>query len=252
MSGHSKWHNIKVKKMAMDAVRGKAFTRHAKLIQIAARLHNDGDPSTNSALRVAIDNAKADSVPNANIERAIKKGLGELKGEQMAEVLYESYAPGSVACMIECLTDNRNRTIGNVRSAIEKHGGRWAEGGSVGYLFDRKGVVHAEKAGLTTLPEDLELALIDFGAEDIAASDGSITVTCAMQGWPQIRDVLKSNGFEVSKAGLEYVAKTHTAITDAETAKKLLAFVEAIESDDDVSEVHHNAEISDALAAQLG
>lgn len=140
MSGHSKWANIRVKKTAQDARRGKIFTKHAKLIEIAAR-SGGGDPNTNSLLRTAIDNARAENVPNTNIERAIKKGIGALGGSQMEEVLYACYLPGNVACLIECLTDNRNRTIGSLRATIEKNGGKWADVGSVLFLFERKAIV---------------------------------------------------------------------------------------------------------------
>src|SRR3989344_6263466 len=133
MSGHSKWANIRVKKTAQDAKRGKVFTKHAKLIEIAAR-KGGGDPETNSALRAAMENARAENVPNANIERAMKKGMGEGGDSQMEEVLYACYLPGGIACLIECLTDNRNRTISSLRAIIEKNGGKWANVGSVAFL----------------------------------------------------------------------------------------------------------------------
>ncbi len=126
MSGHSKWANIRVRKTAQDKVRGKIYTRHAKFIEIAARAKG-GDPVTNPSLRTAIDNAKADNVPNANIDRAIKKGTGDLKGEQMAEIMYAAYGPGGVACLIECLTDNKNRTLANLKTAMNKHDGNFTE-----------------------------------------------------------------------------------------------------------------------------
>src|SRR3989338_4683340 len=178
MSGHSKWANIRIRKGAQDAKRGKIYTRHARLVEMAART-GGGDPFSNNALKNAIENAKIDSVPNANIERAIKKGTGALQGDAMAEVLYAAMGPGGVACLIECLTDNKNRTINNVRTVIEKHGGRWTELGSVQWMFGRKGVVVAKKvdgksdygSGLRRdelqIAEDLELKLIDAGAEDI-------------------------------------------------------------------------------------
>ena len=140
MSGHSKCANIRVKKTAQDAKRGKIFTRHARLIEMAASV-GGGDPRSNASLRVAIDNAKEDSVPNDNIERAIKKGTGALKGEAMQEVLYAAYLPGGVACLIECLTDNRNRTTANVKNTVSKHGGNFAETASVQWMFQRKGLV---------------------------------------------------------------------------------------------------------------
>lgn len=247
MSGHSKWHNIRVKKMATDAKRGKINTRHARLIEIAAQ--RGGDPSMNPGLRTAIDNAKADSVPNANIERAIKKGTGELKGERMEEVTYAAMGPGGVACLIECLTDNKNRTLGNVKMAISKGGGTFAEGGSVLWMFDRKGVVSAMKEGV--VPKDIEameLELIDFGAENIDHDGDHLTVQTGAADWPNIRDFLTQNGWKIGDAGLKFVPTQKTTVADAETAKKLMDFLERVEEDDDVSEVHTNADITAELA----
>lgn len=249
MSGHSKWSTIKHKKGAADAKRGKIFTKHAKLIEIATREGGGGDPGMNTKLATAIENAKMDNVPNANIDRAVKKGSGELKGEITAEVVYEAYAPGGAACIIECLTDNKNRTISNVRSGIEKRGGKWAESGSVMFLFDRKGVVSAEKAG--GISDDQELQLIDAGAEDLSRNGDHISVTTDVRQWSKVRDVLKTMGATVHDAGLKYVAKQDVAITDVETAQKLMAFIEHLEEDDDVSEVHTNADISEEIAAKL-
>jgi len=247
MSGHSKWASIKHKKGAADAKRGKIFTRHAKLIEITAREGGSGDPVMNASLKTAIENAKAENVPNTNIDRAIKKGTGELKGEQTVAVTYEAYAPGGAACIIECLTDNRNRTLSSVRSTIEKRGGKWAESGSVSFMFDRKGVVIAKG----NVSDDVELALIDAGAEDIEVSGDIISVTTNAKQWGKVRNVLKEMGLTVQEAGLKYVAKQEVEITDVESAKKLMAFVEVIEEDEDVSEVHTNANISEEVAAQL-
>jgi len=240
MSGHSKWSTIKHKKGATDAKRGKVFTKHAKLIEIAAR---EGD----SALKAAIDNAKAANVPNNNIDRAVKKGSGELKGEATVAVIYEAYAPGGAACIIECLTDNKNRSLGNVRSTIEKRGGKWAESGSVMFMFSQKGVVIAEGE----LNDDIELELIDAGAEDIDSSGGMISVTTDASSWTKVRDALNAGGMTVQEAGLKYVAQQEVAITDVETATKLMDFIEAIEEDEDVSEVHTNADITEELVAAM-
>jgi len=247
MSGHSKWSTIKHKKGAADAKRGKIFTKHAKLIEIAAREGGGGDPDMNAKLATAIENAKADNVPNANIDRAVKKGSGDLKGDAMAAIIYEAYAPGGAAVIIECLTDNKNRTLSNVRSTIEKRGGKWAESGSVMFMFGRKGVVIA-KGSLT---DEAELELIDAGAEDIAKEDGMITVTTDAAGWNKARDVLKNAGCDVQEAGLKYVAAQDVSIADVESAQKLMDFIEAIEEDDDVADVHTNADIDDAIASQL-
>lgn len=247
MSGHSKWANIKIRKGAQDKKRGKIFTRHSKLIEIAAREGGGGDPAMNPRLQTAIENAKADSVPNANIERAMKKGTGELKGDITESVIYEAYAPGSIACIIECLTDNKNRTLNNVRSAIEKRGGKWAVSGSVMFLFSRKGVITAKG----TIDDALELELIDAGAEDIDRHEGMVSVTTDMAHWTRVRDLLKVKGLEVEEAGLKYVAKQEVAVTDLPTAKSLMEFLEAIEEDEDVSEVHTNADIAEEVAQKL-
>ncbi|MCA9370529.1 MAG: YebC/PmpR family DNA-binding transcriptional regulator [Candidatus Peregrinibacteria bacterium] len=247
MSGHSKWSTIKHKKGAADAKRGKIFTKHAKLIEIAAREGGGGDLTMNAALKAAVDNAKADNVPNANIDRAMKKGTGELKGEATVSVTYEAYAPGGAALIIECLTDNKNRTLPNIRTIVEKRGGKMAESGSVMFMFSPKGVVIAQG----TMNDDLELALIDAGAEDIHPDGDLFTVTTNVTGWTKVRDVLKEQGYDVQEAGMKLIAQQEVPITEAETAEKLMEMIEAIEEDDDVSDVHTNADISDEVAALL-
>ncbi len=249
MSGHSKWASIKHKKGAADAKRGKIFTRHAKLIEIAAREGGSGDPGMNPSLKAAIDNAKAENVPNMNIDRAVKKGSGELKGEQTVAVTYEAYGPGGAAVIVECLTDNKNRTLSSVKSTIEKKGGKWAESGSVMWMFEKKGIVIAKADG--ELSDDVQLELIDAGAEDFETADGTVTVTTGPADWPKVRDAIKSAGMELEEAGMKYVAKQSAEIADAESAKKLMSFVEELEADEDVSEVHTNADISDEVASQL-
>ncbi len=243
MSGHSKWANIRIRKGAQDARRGKVYTRHARLIEMAART-GGGDPFSNNALKNAIENAKIDSVPNANIERAVKKGTGALQGEAMAEVLYAAMGPSGVACLIECLTDNKNRTISNVRSKIEKNGGRWTELGSVQWIFARKGIVIAKKMQWS---DALELQLIDAGAEDIDTSGETIDVTTDPAHWIPVRDLLKNASNEILTAGLGYVPSQKINIADKAAAEQLQKFIELIEEEDDVSEVHTNAEIADGI-----
>jgi len=249
MSGHSKWASIKHKKGPADAKRGKIFTRHAKLIEIAAREGGSGDPGMNASLKTAIENAKAENVPNANIDRAVKKGTGELKGEQTVAVTYEAYGPGGTAVIVECLTDNKNRTLSSVKSTIEKKGGKWAESGSVMWMFEKKGVVIAKLND--ELTDDLQLELIDAGTEDFEVSDRTLSVTTGPADWPRVRDALKAAGLEVEESGLKYVAKQDADISDAESAKKLMSFVEELEADEDVSEVHTNANITDEVAAAI-
>ncbi|PIP65536.1 YebC/PmpR family DNA-binding transcriptional regulator, partial [Candidatus Peregrinibacteria bacterium CG22_combo_CG10-13_8_21_14_all_49_11] len=235
-----KWANIRVKKTAQDAQRGKIFTRHAKLIEIAVREGGgNGDPDMNSSLQTAIDSAKADNVPNANIERAIKKGTGELKGEAMGEVLYAAMGPGGFACLIECLTDNRNRTLNNVRATVDKAGGRFADTASVQWMFERKGVLVAEAPEWS---DDIELALMDLGAEDIDREGDIVSVTTDQSHWTKVRDFLKGKGLEVKESGLKWVAKDMVKVVDPAVAEKLVTFIEKIEEDDDVSEVFTNAD----------
>ncbi|MBU0766718.1 YebC/PmpR family DNA-binding transcriptional regulator [Patescibacteria group bacterium] len=248
MSGHSKWASIKHKKGATDAKRGKIFTRHAKLIEICAREGGSGDPGMNPSLKTAIDNAKSENVPNINIDRAVKKGTGELKGDQTVAVTYEAYAPSGAAIIIECLTDNKNRTLSSVKSTIEKRGGKWAESGSVMWMFEKKGVVIGKG---NPISDDTELALIDAGAEDINSSDGLIEIKTEATNWSKVRDALKEAGYEVKEAGMKYIAKQEADISNAESARKLMDFIDAIEEDEDVAEVHTNANISDEVAAQL-
>jgi YebC/PmpR family DNA-binding regulatory protein len=252
MSGHSKWHNIRVRKTAQDAARGKIYTRHARLIEMAAR--HGGDPASNPGLRTAVDNAKADRVPNANIERAIKKGTGELKGDAIEEVMYAAMGPGGVACLIECLTDNKNRTLSNVKMAINKHGGSWAESASVLWMFQRKGLVSARKTEASKIAdlEEMELELIDFGAEDVEASGDTITVTTDLHDWTKVRDFFNDNGYEVITSGLKYVPTQKAEINDVASAQKLMDFVSAVEEDDDVSEVHTNADFSEEVMKKMG
>lgn len=250
MSGHSKWANIRVRKTAQDARRGKIYTKYARLIEIASR-EGGGDPTTNNRLRGLIDAAKAESVPNTNIERAIRKGTGELKGEAMQEVVYEAYGPSGSAFIIECLTDNRNRTLANVKATISRNGARFADAGSVTWMFERCGVVVAG-GGETGLGdrisdpkklEELELKLIDLGADDFSTTDDHLQVVTDGAKWSGIRDFLKGQGFVVESAGLQYVPK-QTAPVDGHTMLKIESLVEALEGDDDVSEVHTNAVVN--------
>lgn len=246
MSGHSKWNSIRHKKGSADAKRGKIFTKHAKLIGIAAREGGDSDPEMNSQLKTAIENAKVDNVPNTNIERAIKKGTGELKGAQTEAVMYAGLGPKNVALLIEGLTDNKNRTLSNLKVIIGRKGGKWAELSSVQWMFEQKGVVVAcVQDG--TKSEELELELIDAGAEDIEYSNNILTVTTAADNWPKVRDFLKKQGFNIEEAGLKYVAKQEVLLTEQEAAQKLMELVEAIEEDDDVTDVYTNADIAEGL-----
>lgn len=246
MAGHSKWHSIKHKKGANDKKRGKIFTKHAKLITIAAK--NGGDPDMNPSLRVAIDNAKAANVPNDNIKRAIAKGSGEGKDAvQMHEVMYEAYGPGGTAFMIEAITDNKNRTVANVKSQITKKGGNWAEPGSVAYMFSKKGQVTVSTEGKDA--EEMQLELIEVGAEDFEViGDTEMIVVCESKDVLKVKAAIEGLGIEVKEAQSAYVPANTVEIEDLDTAKKIMRLIEAIEEDDDVSDVHSNFEIAESIA----
>jgi YebC/PmpR family DNA-binding regulatory protein len=240
MSGHSKWHNIRVRKTATDARKGKVYTKYARLIEIAAR-EGGGDLSSNVRLRTLVDSAKSESVPNANIDRAIKKGTGELKGEAMQEVMYEGYGPNGAALLIECLTDNRNRSLTAVKTALSKNGGRFAENGSVLWMFERKGIIFTEKLSLTQDALDtLELELIDHGVEDCTVLNDSLEITTAMTHLADAREFLKTKNIMITSADLQYIPK-QTAPLDADSLSKLTELIDILEENDDVSEVHTNA-----------
>ncbi len=249
MSGHSKWHSIKHKKGAADAKRGKIFTMHSKLITIAAK-EGGGDPEMNSALRTAIDNAKAANMPNANIDKAIKRGTGELKdGAVFEEVMYEGYGPGGIALYVQALTDNKNRTVANVKSILTKNGGNMGTSGSVAYLFHKKGriVIKADPSKF----DEIELAAIDAGAEDIERGENSVDVYTAPGELHNVKKGLKDAGFEIESSELAFEPENTVKITDEEKAKKVLKFMEALEEDDDVSNVYSNFDISDEVMEKI-
>lgn len=248
MSGHSKWAKIKRGKAVEDAKRGKVFTRHAKLIEVASR--NGGDPSINPLLKQAIDNARADNVPFDNIERAIKKGTGEAKsGANIEEVIYEAFAPNGFALYIETLTDNRNRTITNLKTIINKSGGTMGEQGSVGYLFDRKGLITllSDKNNI----EEAELYSIDIGANDVAVDKDTLEVYTSPHDLMKIKTELESNGFKVESAKLIFISKTDMDVSNVEVARKLLDLIDSLEQDDDVLNVYTNANIDDDILASI-
>lgn len=248
MSGHSKWHSIKHKKGAADAKRGKIFTRHANLITIAAR--SGGDPTMNPTLRMAIDNAKKENVPNANIEKAVKRGTGEDKSAaQIDEVIYEGYGPGGTAVIVECLTDNTNRTYTNMRTVFNKNGGNLGKSGVVARMFDRKGVITVSLEGIDG--DEAELAAIDSGADDVQRSDDILEIHTSPNNLSSVADKLKEAGFEAQQAEVLLIPNQTVAVTDEEKAKKILNFIEALDDDPDVSNVSSNFDISDELMEKI-
>lgn len=250
MSGHSKWHSIKHKKAAEDAKKGKIFTKHAKLIAIAAR--GGGDPVMNPSLRLAIDNARAENMPRENIDRAIKKGTGEGKDAiVMEEIFYEGFGPGGAALYIETLTDNRNRTLTNVKHIFTKHGGNFGSAGTVGYLFKKRGVIDINVAEAGKSADDIELAAIDAGAEDVISDGETMTVYTEPTVVMKAKAALEAAGVKVVSASQTYVPQTNVKIEDLEVARQLLKLIDLIEEDEDVSEVFSNFDIPEEILEKL-
>lgn len=241
MSGHSKWATIKHAKGAADAKRGQLFTKFIKEISISAKM-GGGDPAANPRLRTAILKARAANMPKDNIERAIKKGTGELGGAIYEEKLYEGYGPGGVAILVEVLTDNNNRAAANVRNIFSKSGGNLGATGSVSYIFNRKGVIEydAEVVNEDTIMEEG----LEAGAEDIAAEDGVITVTTDPADFENVLEALQNKGFESVSASVSMVPDTYSSL-DVETTQKVLRLIDRLEEDDDVQNVYSNIDIPD-------
>lgn len=248
MSGHSKWHSIKHKKGAADAKRGKIFTKHAKLIYIVAR-DGGADPDMNPGLRTAIANAKADNVPNANIDKALKKASGDKGGEQMEEVMYEGFGQVGTMMYVQVITDNKNRSYTNVKIAFTKNGGNMGAAGSVGYMFDRKGVILAKAGSLDK--DEAELMAIDAGAEDISLDGDEFEIITSASELMKVRETLIELGFEVEKAEISYLAKDPVKIAGVEEARKVLKLMEALEDDEDVSNVYSNFDIPEDVLESL-
>ncbi|HEC21130.1 MAG TPA: YebC/PmpR family DNA-binding transcriptional regulator [Candidatus Peregrinibacteria bacterium] len=247
MSGHSKWHSIKHKKAATDAARGKVFARHAKLITIAAK--SGGNPEKNPTLRLTIEKAKADNMPNKNIERAVKKGTGELKeGAQLEETTYEGYGPGGIALMIKCLTDNKNRTIANVRSVLSNYEGRIGEKGCVGWMFKIRGLIILEAPPQEQ--EESTLEAIDLGAEDVKTGKDTLEVITSVENLEKIKKKLEERhslrSFEIT-----YLPDNDVLINDEKTAKKALQLLDELQEDDDVAEVYSNFDIPEEILTTL-
>lgn len=239
MSGHSKWSTIKRQKGAKDAARGAVFTKLGNLIAIAARA--GADPETNFALRLAIDRAKAANMPSANIQRSIDR-VKDKSAAQLQEVLYEGYGPGGVAILVECATDNTNRTYPEVKLAFSKHGGSIAEKGAVVFQFDHKGMIRVKATG-----DDLLMAALDAGAEDVQEEGGESVVYTDQKDLAKVRDALKEAGVEVTEAELTYVPNTTIEVTDASTAGKIMRLMDALDDCDDVSNTHVNFDIPEEL-----
>lgn len=246
MSGHSKWATIKHAKGAADAKRGQMFTKFIKEISIAARM-GGGDPNANPRLRTAILKARAANMPKDNIERAIKKGTGELGNATYEELTYEGYGPGGVAILVDVLTDNKNRAAANVRNLFGKNGGNLGSTGSVSYMFSRKGVIEYDASAVSE--DEIMEAALEAGADDVANEDGIITVTTDPSAFESALEALQAKGYESVSAGIEMVPDSYSTL-DAETTKKVLKLIDKLEEDDDVQNVYSNIDIPEGFEAE--
>ena len=248
MSGHSKWSSIKHKKGALDAKRGKLFTKLIREITVSAR-EGGGDMNANPRLRLAVQKAKDANMPSDNIERGIKKGTGELEGVSYENVSFEGYAPGGVAVIVDVLTDNRNRATSSVRATFAKRGGNMAGAGSVSFQFDKKGVFMVKRSDAT---EDALLdTALEAGAEDLTSDEDFFQITCAPQDFDKVRTGLTQKGVKLDSLELSMVPKNTVMVEDPDTAKKVLALVEDLEDNDDVQNVYSNFDIPDEILKQV-
>jgi YebC/PmpR family DNA-binding regulatory protein len=236
MSGHSKWSTIKRKKQTTDAKRGQAFTRIARELSITAR-EGGGDPDANFRLRLVMEKAKQANMPKDNIDRAIKRGTGELKGEILEEILYEGYAPNGIALLLDTLTDNRNRAVSDIRRILTRHGGKLAETGAVSYLFEQKGFISAEAAGAD--PEELALLVIDEGALDVNIDSSTLEIYTDPKDLQKLKETVEARDIELNAADLIMTPKTMTELSESDTFK-VMRIIEALEELDDVRQVYSN------------
>lgn len=241
MAGHSKWSNIKNKKGKEDAKRAKEFTKLGRYIMVAAK-EGGMDPDYNPSLKAAIEKAKAANMPNDNIDRAVKKGGGELGADNYEEIIYEGYGPGGIAVFVECLTDNRNRTAADVRHAFDKSGGNLGQSGCVTFMFDRKGILGVER--IDGLDEDeLMMTAIELGAEDVQAEEEGIEIITSPESFNEVRDGLKDENYEFAMAELTYIPQNTIELKDDDEIKNMEKLIDMLEDQDDIQEVYHNWEI---------
>lgn len=247
MAGHSKWANIKHRKEAQDNKKGKIFTKIARELTVAAKI-GGGDPASNSRLRLALDKARAANMPKDNVERAIKKGTGEGNDQVFEDITYEGYAPGGVGILVKTLTDNRNRTIMEVRTVITKRGGSMAEAGSVAWQFENKGIIEVPITACSE--DDIMNYALEAGAEDVVTDGDIYSITTEPSEFENVKKHLESNNIQIDFAELSMKPKT-TIDVEGEAAKKLIALVEALEDLDDVQEVYGNYKIDDSVFDEL-
>ncbi len=248
MSGHSKWHNIRLKKSKVDSQRGKMFTKVAREIIIAAR-EGGGDPASNFRLRVAVEKAKSVNMPADNIKRTIAKGTGELKADNdFHEIVYEGYGPAGVAFLINATTDNRNRTVADVRSILSKHGGSLGESGCVLWMFEKKGLFIFDSSKFDE--DELFMMATEAGAEDITTEGGNTEILCQPQDFQAVKEYLEQNGLVAEENKVTMIAKTTVAL-DENDAAKVLKVIDLLEEHDDVQDVISNADISDDIMEKI-
>ena len=247
MSGHSHWASIRHKKGAVDAKRGRLFSKLARLVMTAARV-GGGSPDANLALRYAIDKAKAASMPRDSIERAIKKGTGEVEGQALEELLYEGYGPGGVAIMAEALTDNRNRTAAEVRRLFEMHGGKLASAGAVAWQFEKKGLLVVESSNVNE--DDLMELVLEAGADNLETTADTYEITCPVSKFEAVRAALQKRGIPTTVAEISRIAKSAVRV-DVEAGRRLLRLLGELEDHEDIQGVHSNFQMDDAVMAQL-
>ncbi len=251
MAGHSKWANIKHKKARSDEKRGKEFTKIAKEITIAVRSGGGGDPEANSKLKLAIQKAKAINMPNDNITRAIKKGTGEVESETIEEIVYEGYAPGGVAIMLEIATDNRNRTASEIRHLFSKANGNLGESGCVAWMFNRAGYIALSKESLELDEEELMLTALELGADDVREEEDSYEVITSPEVFMEVKEGLEEQGIKLEEADIVMLPENTVEINDLDTAARIIKLVDLLEDHDDVQNVYTNMSIDDEILEQM-
>ena len=245
MAGHSKWNNIKNKKGKEDAKKAKEFTKLGRYIMVAAK-EGGADEEYNPALKAAVEKAKAANMPNDNIERAIKRGTGEIGADTYEEIIYEGYGPGGIAVFVSCLTDNRNRTASDVRHAFDKFGGNLGQTGCVSFMFDRKGLLAIERDDAID-EDELMLQSIDFGADDFDSDEYGYEIVTNPGDFNKVRDALSGEGYKFAMAEISFLPQNTSELTDQKDIDNMVKLIDILEDNDDVQEIYHNWEIPDDL-----
>jgi YebC/PmpR family DNA-binding regulatory protein len=248
VSGHSKWHNIKIRKQKVDLVRGKLFSKLAREIAVAAK-EGGGDPAGNARLRTAIERAREAGMPNDNVQRAIQRGTGGGEGATYESIIYEGYAPGGVAILVEVLTDNRNRTASDIRSTFTKHGGSLGTAGSVAWMFDRQGLITVDKRAVKE--DDLLLVALEAGADDVRSTGDAYEIVTSVEAFFKVKQALEAGGIPLQAADVTMVPRS-TVRVEGKGAKQVLALMDALEDQDDVQRVYANFDIPDEILQQVG